>query len=261
MPELPEVETFTRYFERHALGQPIERVRVLDERVLGDIRKPAFVRAFPRHTFTRVHRHGKHFFADFGPRWLHLHFGMSGELFYYSAGDAQPRFARAIFDFKNGAHLAFDDMRIFGVVDLTPSPEEFVREHGLGPDPMDAAFRFRDFAAIAEDRRGAIKSLLMTQEVIAGIGNLYADEILFQTSIHPRRAVDRVKPAELRAVFTTMRRVLREAIARRARDAELPPKYLFNHREEGGPCPRCGGAIRRTVVFGRTTYFCSAHQR
>jgi len=261
MPELPEVETYARYFAQHALHQRIARVRVLDERILGAIRKTKFVERLKGRTFTRVSRHGKHFFADAGDVWLHLHFGMTGDLAYYRDDGEQPRFARVVFDFEGGGHLAYEDMRLFGVVDLTPSPDDYIREHRLGPDPLDDRFTLRAFREITASRRGAAKSLLMSQEVIAGIGNLYADEALFQAGIHPRRAVDQLTDAEVRAVHAAVRRVLREAVARRARGEELRPRYLFNHREEGGCCPRCGGLIQKSVVFGRTTYFCGKHQK
>ena len=272
MPELPEVETYGRYLARHALHQRIARVDVRDERILGEIRAEAFARKLKGATFTRVRRHGKHLFVlatrspstalRAGPQlatWLHLHFGMTGDLAYYR--DEPPRFARVVFDFDGGAHLAFEDMRLFGVVDLVDDPDAFIRERGLGPDPLDRALTRKRFAALLQGRRGAIKSLLMTQAIIAGLGNLYVDETLYQTGIHPRRAVDRLSDEETRAVHATIRRVLRETIARHARKAELPLRYLIHHRVEGERCPRCGGTIRRTVVFGRTTYFCAKHQR
>ena len=261
MPELPEVETYTRYFARHALRQPIRRVDVRDERILGAIRADAFARKLRGRSFESVRRHGKHLFAEAGSTWLHLHFGMTGDLAYYRDEKRAPRFARVVFDFANGAHLAFDDMRLFGLVDLVDDPDAFIAASRLGPDPLDRKFRLRDFAALLERRRGAIKSLLMSQEIIAGLGNLYVDEILYQTGIHPRRPVDRISAAETEALFTAMRRILRETIRRHGREAELPRQYLIHHREEGERCPRCGGTIRRSVVFGRTTYFCGKHQR
>src|SRR5438067_9180493 len=138
MPELPEVELYCRYFASHALHQRVAAVRVLDERILG-VRVAALKRAVVGREFVQVRRHGKHLFADAGSSWLHLHFGMSGDLFYYRE-DAQPRFARVVFEFENGAHLAYDDMRLFGVVDITPDPDAFIAEHRLGPDPLDPAF-------------------------------------------------------------------------------------------------------------------------
>ncbi|HET7437198.1 MAG TPA: DNA-formamidopyrimidine glycosylase family protein [Thermoanaerobaculia bacterium] len=260
MPELPEVETFARYFTKHALHQRIARVEVRDERILGDIRKEAFVRALRGRSFSRVRRHGKHLFADAKGVWLHLHFGMSGDL-HYSRDGAEPRWPRVVFTFDDKAKLSFDDMRIFGLADVVEDPDAFIEASGLGPDPLDPKFRAPKFLALLEKRRGAIKSLLMSQEIIAGLGNLYVDEILYQSSVAPRRPVDRLDAKEARAFFTNMRRILREAIARHARESELPPRYLFHHREAGERCPMCGGTIQRATVFGRTTYFCARHQK
>jgi formamidopyrimidine-DNA glycosylase len=277
MPELPEVEGFARYFAQHALRQRIIRVRIRDERILG-VRKETLSRALRGHPFSQVRRHGKHLFAEAGAAWLHLHFGMTGDLEYYDASSVSrppssdrdsrmtddgsrmtdPRFARVIFDFPNG-HLAFIDMRLFGVVDLTPSPEAYIEEHGLGPDPLQMSLK--EFRDRIEKRRGAVKALLMSQDVIAGIGNLYADETLFQTGIHPRRPVDRLSDAEVRAIYNAMRRIVREVIRVRAKDGDWPRRYLTMHREEGERCPKCGGTIQRTVVMSRTTYYCGKHQK
>jgi formamidopyrimidine-DNA glycosylase len=261
MPELPEVETYRRYFAKHALHQRIARVDVRDERILGEIRAETFVKKLRGREFVDTRRHGKHLFADAGAAWLHLHFGMTGDLAYYREKEKEPRFAKIVFEFEGGASLAFEDMRLFGLADLIASPDAFVEEKGLGADPLDPSFTFAKFAKLLERRKGAMKSLLMTQEIIAGLGNLYVDEILYQTGIHPRRPVDKLRDAEKRAVFTAMRRILRETIARHGREAELPARYLIHHREEGERCPRCGGTLKRTVVFGRTTYFCGKHQR
>jgi formamidopyrimidine-DNA glycosylase len=250
-------------------------VRVLDERILGGVRKAALARALTGRAFEGVRRHGKHLFVrveDRRPRlspdrlssWLHLHFGMSGDLAYYGAaigamGDAAPpRFARVIFDFDNGQHLAYEDMRLFGVVDLTPSPEAYIAEHRLGPDPLE--LRLPAFRRLLEGRRGAAKALLMSQDVIAGVGNLYADETLYQTSIHPKRPASELGAAEVGKVFATLRRVLTGAIDRKTRGQDHPARYLIQHREEGERCRMCGGTIQRTVVFGRTTYYCGKHQ-
>jgi formamidopyrimidine-DNA glycosylase len=258
MPELPEVEIVARMFADHALRQTIVRVRVLDERVLA-VPKQKLTGALTGRQFTRVRRHGKHLFADAGDVWLHLHFGMTGDLVYYREVSEEPRFTRVVFDFAEGAHLAFEDMRLFGTVGLTSDPDTFIREHGLGPDPLTIGLR--EFRKRIAGRRGAIKALLMSQDVIAGIGNLYADETLFQASIDPRRTADRISDAENKAIFTSTRRILREVIARKARGDDHPPRFLIRHREEGDRCPRCGGTIRRTIVGGRTTYYCASHQR
>ncbi len=252
MPELPEVESFTRYFARHALRKPIARVRVLDDRILGRTRKAAFVRGLNGRSFRAVRRHGKHLFADAGDTWLHLHFGMSGDLSFYTDA-AQPRFARIVFDFTDGSHLAFEDMRLFGLAELSAEPETFIRESGLGPDPIEIGLR--EFRARLRTRRAAIKAVLLSQDVIAGVGNLYADETLFRSGIDPRRHTDALSSGEVKTIFTNLRRVLDDALASRSRG------FMVEERDESAPCPRCGGVIARTVAGGRTTYYCSSHQR
>src|SRR5438270_6598972 len=235
MPELPEVEMYKRYFERHALGQTVTRVRVLDARIAGT-RK---LSQLTGRSFRSARRHGKHLFVDAGELWLHIHFGMSGDLAYFT--DEPPRFARLIFDFDNGAHLAYEDMRLFGIVDLTSSPGDYIRKHGLGPDPLQ--INLRDFRALLHKRRGRIKALLLSQDVIAGIGNLYADEALYRSGIDPRRAVDRLSDDDVRALFGNIRAVLQETIAFKSRGGDYPARFLIQHREKGERCPRCGGTI------------------
>jgi formamidopyrimidine-DNA glycosylase len=261
MPELPEVELYGRYFAAHALRQRIGRVRVLDPRIL-DVPKAKLVRTLTGARFHAVRRHGKHLFARADEAWLHLHFGMTGDLAYYRDGEQPPRFARVIFDFEDGAHLAFEDMRLFGVVGLTDDPDAYVAAHRLGPDPLDPRFGLRDFRRIvARRKRLAAKALLMAQNAVAGIGNLYADETLYRASIHPLRRAEALTDAEVKTVFTATRRILIETIDFKSRGADYPPRYLIHRREEGELCALCGGSIRRTVVGGRTTYYCGTHQR
>lgn len=101
----------------------------------------------------------------------------------------------------------------------------------------------------------------MTQEIIAGLGNLYVDEMLFQTSVNPRRPVSSILRPQRNALYKSMRTILSDVIQRKAAGKTYPVRYLIPYRQEGERCPRCGGTIQRTVVFGRTTYFCGTHQR
>lgn len=247
MPELPEVESYAQVFARHALGRTIARVRVLDDRVLA-IRKSTLTKALVGKQFTRVRRYGKHLFAQVGDgAWLRLHFGMSGDL-----TPGVERFARVVFDFDDGTCVAFDDMRLFGVVDLVGDPDDFIRERGLGADPLEIGVR--EFRKRLAGKRGAIKPLLLSQQVIAGVGNLYADETLYRAGVLPTRPADRLSDAEVKSIFAILRRVLADAIAGRRRGV------LVEEREEGARCPRCGGTFRSSTVGGRTTYFCPRHQ-
>lgn len=251
MPELPEVEEYGRYVARHALRRTIKRVDVRDERILGEVRKETFARRLRGRAFTDVRRHGKHLFVFTGEARapvVHLHFGMTGDLAFYRDRAKEPRFARVVFDFDDGSHLAFEDMRLFGVVDLIDDPDAFIAAHRLGRDPLDPTFRAADFRELMSKRRGAIKALLMSQELVAGLGNLYVDETLYETGVHPRRSAEKLSDAEVRALFTTMRKIVRKP------NRKLP-------RDEGDRCPKCGGTIKRAVVGGRTTYFCAKHQR
>jgi len=261
MPELPEVELYTRYFADHALGQKISRVVVRDARILGATTPARLRAALTGRRFARVRRHGKHLFADAGSLWLHLHFGMTGDLAYYRDTRDEPRFARLVIDFAGGGYLAYDDMRLFGVIDLSPAPDEFIDAHGLGPDALDPNFTSRSFMRRLAGRRGAIKALLMSQEIIAGLGNLYADEALFASGIDPRRPAERLSTAEAGLLFRAARQILRQVIKRKAMRQTYPPRYLIPHREEGERCPRCGGEIGRAIVGGRTTFYCGRHQK
>lgn len=262
MPELPEVEIYRRYFDRHALHQPIVGVRVKDARILGGTRAPALRRALNGQTFFSTRRHGKHLFAGTeNGTWLRIHFGMTGDLFYYRGASSPARFPRVIVDFEENAHMAYDDARLFGVVDLVASPERFIAERGLGPDPLDKRFNAAAFSLLLENRRGAIKALLMKQEIIAGLGNLYVDEILFQTSIHPRRPAASISTDQRKIMYKAMKSILLGVIQRKSMRKGYPPRFLIPHREEGDRCPICGGTIQRTIVFGRTTYFCGKHQK
>lgn len=260
MPELPEVEVYRRRFAACALRRRIAAVEVTDARVLHRTTERELRSALAGERFVATRRHGKHLFARAtGGRWLYLHFGMTGDL---HCGTAAPRFARFIARFANGELLAFEDMRLFGRVGLLSDPDSFIAEKRLGIDPLDASFGQAAFDECVARRRGSIKVLLMNQTVVAGLGNLWVDEILFQTGIDPRARAERLSGPSRRRIVDAMQRILRTAIARQEANRPLPSSYLIENRTLGDRCPRCGeGRLRRIVVAGRTTYFCPAHQR
>lgn len=264
MPELPEVEVARRYIEAHALDRKIERLDVHDRRILASVTPAKLKRAVVGSHLTETRRHGKHLFVAIssGP-WLHLHLGMTGDLYVSGlpsalGDDRPPRFVRVEIGFENGAKFLFDDARLFGRVGLIGSPEQHTRR--LGIDALDAGFHPVAFRDLLQKRRGGIKALLMNQRVVAGLGNLYVDEALYQSSIHPLARVDRLSGGEMEQLAKNIRRVLNVAIDRIERGREHPRKNLIMRREEGETCGICRGRIQRATIAGRSTYFCPRHQ-
>ncbi len=230
----------------------VKKVEVGNALVLGKTSVKELREAVEGSAFRSVHRIGKHLLVELSRGgWLTLHFGMTGEPVFFS--DQPPRFARVTFSFQEGA-LAFDDPRMLGRVGLAPTVEEFVRRKGLGPDALSVSKK--DFLARFGKARGAIKAALLDQHKIAGIGNLYADEVLFQSRLDPRAELSRLSCQELEAVYRNMKKVLKRSIANGTDFSKLPPTYLLRHRRKGAPCPGCGGATEIITLGGRTTYLC-----
>ena len=147
---------------------------------------------------------------------------------------------------------------MFGKVDLVEGPEDFARENELGPDPLQLdADSFRERF---EGRKGGVRAALMNQKVLAGIGNIYSDEILFQAQLHPRASVAQFDDPTLGKLHTEVRRVLETAIEREANQQKLPDPSLLSHRREGERCPRGNGKIQKIKAAGRTSYYCPACQ-
>lgn len=194
-----------------------------------------------------------------GNNFLGLHFGMSGSLKYFKDGDDAPPHTRVLVQFENGYHVSYISVRKLGKVFVVKDVEAFIRKQQLGPDAL--AIDSATFQSIFRDRRGSIKTALMNQEVLAGLGNIYADEILFQSGIRPTRDCRRVSSEEWKRIFGVMKRVLREVIKKGAQPDRLPNSYLTPHRESKAQCPRCRSRLKRKKVGGRTTYFCPHEQK
>jgi formamidopyrimidine-DNA glycosylase len=261
MPELPDVELYKRHLDATCLGRTIRGVAVGDVRILAGISASELARGLECARITASRRHGKHLLVDIGPSgWLTLHFGMTGALKHFTDGETDPPYDRVRFDFVDGHHLAYIDVRLFGRVGLTANADAFIAAEGLGPDALDPRFDLARFEQALAGRKRDVKSLLMDQEVVAGIGNIYSDEILFQARINPRTRCDRLDTDARQRLFEQIKAVLETAIASGA-GAErlvdrLPSSFLIPHREKGGRCPRCGGEIAGAKFSGRTAYFC-----
>ena len=260
MPELPEVETFKRYLDRTSLHQRITGIEVRDAYVLKRVSPRELARRLKGRRFESSRRHGKHLFvrAD-GDVWLRLHFGMTGSLEYFKNDERAPRHARVLFVFTNNHRLAFDDQRQFGQIGLLKDVDEFLKKRSLGPDALD--LDLREFRKILGKRHGAVKSILMNQQFIAGIGNIYADEILFRVHMHPATEISRLGDKDFATLFRAARYILKRAIAAKADVNQMPRSWLLLQRGKGGKCPRCGRRLKSATIGGRTAWFCPHCQK
>jgi formamidopyrimidine-DNA glycosylase len=265
MPELPDVELFKRYLDANALHRAIAEVTVLDTRILHAISAGDFHSTLTGACLVDTRRHGKHLLARLGDgEWLAFHFGMTGGLQCFDAAKRAPRYSRVVFTFADGGRLAYTSMRMLGKVGVVEDADVFLIEEELGPDALDDALSPAGFSErLGKGRRG-VKAALMDQTVIAGIGNVYSDEILFQARLHPSTPVSKLDDRARRALFDASRRVLETAIRLGAGSEQflerLLDDYLLPHRVKDGVCPRCGGAIHMLKASGRTAYFCPACQ-
>ncbi len=256
MPELPEVETFKRYIEAGSLRRPVTRVEVRNRTVLA-VDPEMLQRRAEGAMFLSVRRHGKQLFLELSSGgWLTWHFGMTGEPVLFD-GENGPRFPRVVFRFPDGA-LAFDDPRMLGRIGWTATIEEFVLLKKLGPDALSISKR--EFVERFGRARGAIKPALMDQHRMAGIGNIYADEVLYQSRLDPRTDATELSTEDLEAMYRNMRRVLRLSIDRGTEFSRFPRTYLLHHRRKGASCPYCGGTVDTLTLGGRTAYYCPACQ-
>ena len=260
MPELPDVATFRDRLEREAGGRRIERTSVRDERVLEGVSAETLARRLKGARIDETRRHGKYLFVRAGEApWLVMHFGMTGDI-VVTDGD-EPEHARVVFELDDDRSLFYVSQRMLGRIEVTDDVDGYVDDQDLGPDAMDDDLDADAFVARFEERSGMVKSALTDQGLIAGIGNVYADEILFQAGIHPQRELDDLDADDLRELHRTMRRVLRVTTEHQARPEDFPRGYLTPRRgDESAECPRCDGSLETTEVSGRTTWFCPACQ-
>jgi formamidopyrimidine-DNA glycosylase len=273
MPELPEVETVARTLREGRgvpalLGRTIEAVRVLWPREIHGLSVDAFSAAITGARVAEVGRVGKYLTitlggADGARRTMLVHLRMSGRLDVHPRAEAMTRHARVVWDLDQDLALTFDDARKFGRVYLPNHIDDVLGK--LGPDALQISEDA--FVERLAAKRGALKSVLLDQHFIAGVGNIYADESLHRAALHPTRSAATVKPAAARALHAVIRDVLHEGIA--ANGASFDWVYPDGNFQEnfrvygqtGKPCPRCGAPIQRIVVGQRSTHFCKQCQR
>jgi formamidopyrimidine-DNA glycosylase len=276
MPELPEVETVRRGLAPVLEGRRL--VKVTARR--PDLRKPLPVDLAQRltgRTVERIDRRAKYLLVRMdAPVVLLAHLGMSGRMLVFRPPlPPMDRHDHVIFDVEDGAQVRFRDARRFGLMDLADA--DAVDDHpflaGLGPEPLVPEFDGAMLGDLLAGRNGPIKGALMDQTVIAGLGNIYVCEALYRAGISPRRKASSVRGGRATRLAAAIREVLEAAIAAGGsslRDHRVPTGELgyFQHSfsvygREGEPCTGCdcGGAVKRLVQSGRSTFYCAARQR
>jgi formamidopyrimidine-DNA glycosylase len=261
MPELPDAVVYKRRIATAALDRTIERTTVVDPLILGDGVDPHRLdEVLQGRCLTETHRHGKHVFARYGDDtgWLALHFGMTGRVQVVPDGE-MPEYAYVQLHFADEGALAFECPRKFARVRLVDRPEAFIEAKELGPDARRADVE--TFLEPFESRRGTIKGRLLDQGVVAGLGNIYADEALYQEGIHPRTPVPALSEDDLRGLYDAVQTVVDAAIAVDADPEALDPdRFMLPHRYGDEMCPATGAPLQTEQVSGRTAYYSPARQ-
>ena len=262
MPELPDVQVFREYMNATSLHRKVKDVRVSRAGdILDGVSRSRLVRELTGSRLEETRRHGKFLFARVSSGgWLVLHFGMTGWL-DFGKGDDLPEHWRLVLEFPKGYRLAYDCQRLLGRVSFTEAPEAFIEDHELGPDALSDELDRDAFEERVLERKAMAKSTLMNQSVIAGIGNVYSDEILFHARVHPKRVLRELSRDERTKLYRETGRVLRKAIECRADPGRMPDSWITPCRGTEGKCPACGGELETIKVSSRTAYYCSKRQR
>jgi formamidopyrimidine-DNA glycosylase len=269
MPELPEVETVARGLHQRLPGSTITGAAICWPRTLARPALDEFQARIVGRRVESVGRRGKYVVIKLDRGYLLVHLKMSGRLFVAPAGEALGTHIRALFDLDDGRQLCFRDARKFGRIYLVDELEEITAP--LGPEPLAADFTLDDFGRLLGRRSGRLKSMLLNQEFLAGVGNIYADEILFVARLNPLRRADTLTAGDQARLFEAIHSVLQRAIA--ACGTTLPDRNYLDaegragdYRAEvygrhGDSCLACGTPIKRLVIGGRSTHFCPQCQQ
>ena len=272
MPELPEAETIARGLNQVLPGKTVRRTEVVKDDVLA-APATAFASALRENRVRRAGRRGKNVVLEFDDRVrVVVNLGMTGRLLLLPApasSDASNHPA-VVFHLDDGSRLVYDDARRFGRLSLLLAEEWRRWSRRLGPEPLSPRFSAKVLQSVLARRSAPVRSVLLDQQRIAGIGNIYALEALWTARVHPRLPCDAVDPEAVRRLHRALRKVLREAV--RARGTTLRDyrtsdgamggfgPALRVYGREGKPCPRCGASVRRIVFSGRSAYYCPGCQ-
>jgi formamidopyrimidine-DNA glycosylase len=277
MPELPEVESLRRLLAQSVLGRTIVSARITQPRlrrvVAGD-----FSRMIAGRRIEQVRRRAKYLLVELsGGMTLLVHLGMSGSLTHrgqdFCDDEFDPAHDHLRFELDDGTALVYNDPRRFGLLKLVSSEQVGAAEElsGLGPEPLDRGFNADYLFKSTRGRKAAIKNLLMDQRIVAGVGNIYASEILFSAKVRPGRAAGRITRVEAERIAEFTKAILARAIGdggttfRSYRDSRgLPGRFAISlqvYGREGERCLVCRSEIKSRVLGQRSSFYCPACQR
>ncbi|MBI1833973.1 MAG: bifunctional DNA-formamidopyrimidine glycosylase/DNA-(apurinic or apyrimidinic site) lyase [Candidatus Andersenbacteria bacterium] len=287
MPELPEVETIRQGLSRRVIRKRIKQVSVRKKKIVRGS-ATAFEKVLRGNSFAQVGRHGKLLILPLtkGDKVLLIHLKMTGQLIYrqkkdvIAGGHQWPpvdpmelpnKYSHVIMDFTDGSQLFFNDLRQFGFMELADQKRLHVVLDHMGIDPIKEKLTLEKLQALFKKRSTSIKAVLLNQQLIAGIGNIYADEICFMAHVKPTRPVQSLSLKELKSIQSSISRVLERAISyggttfRNYLNTEGGKgnytEKLFVYGRGGKICKRCKkGTITKIRLAGRGTHFCPACQ-
>ena len=288
MPELPEIETITRGLSERVLGKRILKVLVNNPEVLHTGRT-SFVRNLTGSHFSEARRRGKMIILatarekDTG-KYLLARLGMTGRLVYFGKEDAlwggksfrdkdsfSHKHCHIVLVLEDNSALLFCDSRKFGYLEIVDEKGLAEKLSAFGPEPLEEDFTWQRLGEIVAGRKMNIKALLLNQRLIAGIGNIYADEVLFDARIRPTRPAGDLSIGEIKALHRSIRKILKKAVEKRGTtfsdyvDASGNEggfqQHLKVYGRQGKDCIGCEGKVEKTVVAGRGTHFCPICQR
>ena len=270
MPELPEVETTRRGLIPLVVGETIEGVSVRERRLRWPV-QPSLAERLRNQPVTDISRRGKYLLMSTLGDTLLLHLGMSGSLRYLPRPTRPSKHDHVDVRFSSGGLLRFNDPRRFGSLHLCTEPEEHWLLRDMGPEPLGPGFTAEYLMSVSRGRRVAIKQFLMNARIVAGVGNIYANESLFRAGIHPNRAAGRISRERLDRLVQAVRSVLNDAITAGGTTlqdfvgSDGRPGYfqlaLDVYDRAGADCRRCDAQITVRTIGQRATYFCPRCQR
>ena len=270
MPELPEVETTRRGVEPHCVGEVVQQLVVREARLRWPVPEnlPTLLAGLE---IQAVERRAKYLLFRTGAGSLLVHLGMSGSLRVVPAGQVPGKHDHIDIRLRSGPSLRFNDPRRFGCFLWIQPDEVHPLLSQLGPEPLSAEFNGELLYRRSRGRSGPVKNFIMDGKVVVGVGNIYANEVLFLSGVHPGRAAGRISRVRYEVIARNIKQVLTSAIQQGGttlRDfvgGDGKPGYfarqLFVYGRAGEPCKRCGGLLRERRLSQRTTVFCVACQR